>query len=215
MKLDNLCSTDRTTISRPFVCHFDDADWLCATNGYLLLAVKGMPPERDGDPGAPKVEKFLTQIRDATATKRFSMKRLRSIFPFVPRNPCVDCAGGKQPVTCETCNGDGQHKCPTCHTDHDCGPCGGTGQREPKDCPTCSGLGVIEPPSDAVEINETVVIDAVLIGALLDCCPDGKCDVGLSAKKGEPMIFFRGDGWSGLVMGLGGFAGKKGREVTL
>lgn len=208
--LNRVCAlTDRYA---PFSIEVNGDRWVCATDGYRLLAMRSDEPiPTDGAWTRPKDEVTLTIGRYiATSQKESSALTL-------PRSALLAWAGTPPdeptPVTCAKCDGTGEIECSPCHGTGDCTcTCG-----HEHDCEECEGSGLVdcscgtkrESLSDRMERRRrpgTVngyAVDRTLFHELLAACPEGNVDVIPRAERSLDPLLLRAPGWVAGVMGLG------------
>lgn len=126
----------RDYIQAPFV----EGDRIIASNGFVAVSV---PREAFSDEAYParipiRLGAELARMIEKVVARAGEWRPL----PAITDDPIdCNCHHGMVPkvITCETCAGSGYvTNCPQCRDSHDCGCCGGTGDRETNDLVVCS-----------------------------------------------------------------------------
>jgi hypothetical protein len=172
MNMQALCSTDQTrsNIASPFLVELDGAEWLCVTDGAMILALKGQKPEAAQPDNPPRCAMILKSIQTAVPVAHSTVDHLQELFGPMKGDDCPACDGTGE-TTC---------RCPKCKTGHQ------------TRCEKCKGTGMSKHFINFLDRN----IDAVLLYLLMAHCPDGECDICVE----ENSLILRGDGWLAEIM---------------
>lgn len=197
--LADLCAPDRPTLTRPGIVTIDGESYTVATDGRMLLAVRG---EHVTEPhqSAESIAGFFHNRPAPSAD--LSLAGLRAFLgPFAAESagPCDVCNSTRQ-VTCPDCRGTGDDEC-ECRCGHvhdaECDNCGGDGTVK------CACQGLSGPDPDPFRMGG-VAFDQRLVARLIRHLPDGDVPAAIMpvTSRGGRMSFLYGDNWLAIVMPL-------------
>lgn len=132
--LSKVCATDsyRALLKNVMTCRYADATWSVATNGHMLMALRGEHVIGAEEAPANIAGLALDALRE---TEREDLPRVDAAAllrwadvqpPPVPSaETCKEC-GGTGEIDCDECNGEGAIEC-NMDYEHDCEDCDGQG----------------------------------------------------------------------------------------
>lgn len=178
------CAKEKTryAITVPFQC----GDYICATDGRILIRMKGRIEETDIDTPIPPANDIFTEWKGSG-----DFATLPTPEPTMTK--CPECDGsGTARKDCEECDGTGQVECSHCGGEYDCEECDGKGYigNENEKCQLCNG--------DKVVVNDTALVDlgdaGLSYGYVAMLLKHGVRQVELAEQKAKrPVRFCIGD----------------------
>lgn len=189
--LRSFCSRDpsRFILMDPFTL----ADgWTYATDGMVVIRVKGFEFKPGKDVTPPRVDK----LQEWSSVPRTVVVDLPELPP-PQRVACAECSGTGKLEFCRECNGRGVLECDMGH-EHECTGCNGkTAPKPDAKCFECDGTGRVEAPAVPVRVGRMLLADVYL--RKLAALPG----LQLFDNGGTPSgAYFMFEGGEGIVMGM-------------
>lgn len=198
--LAELCDGSRAFLAQPFALEWDGEISTIATDGSVLLAVRG---QHAADATAEQIDRIgrLRKSLPLSPPRPFSFPAFRQFLglPDGPTEPCPSCKG-KRRLECGDCEGEGG-------TDSECEGCGNVHREY---CKRCGGSGLQRCPACATPDSDILGNDPVrLFGVLFDRRLIVPAIARLSAESvtwqnDEPTqaAIIRADAWQLVIMPL-------------
>lgn len=194
-RLARLCTPDREHLATPWLIEHDGEPWTVASNGHVLLMMRGAFAERRSN--APNVYNILAKIKPVAALET-TIGALRSWCGIAEEDgPLPDCkkCGNSGKVPCDECAETGLVECCRCQSETNCEACEGEGHIA---CSCSRGAEAWRPPDYGWVLGS--LFNRRVIAQLSAAAPEG--GVLLEWFAPDRPLHLMGDGWLGLVMPL-------------